>query len=271
MSNPFDQPVHKKIESISKEVGYDIPIEAVSLPSKGLLYTPDHPLYNEKDVEIKALSAKEEDLLTNTSLIKKGTLYNELMKSCLINKSVNPDDLLMGDRNAIMIGLRITGYGAQYEAKVSCPSCDQVCEHAFDLSQLKLKPVGATPLAANSNLFSFTLPVSKLEVKFKLLTGKDDRDMDQEAERLKKAGMGDNAVTRLLRQSIVEFNGVTERDKLVYMIQNMRAGDSSALRQHISKIRPDVEMSQMFVCASCGTESEVEIPIGIRFFWPSYS
>ncbi len=91
------------------DFGYEVPVEAVPLPSKGTVYPADSPLHGQETVEIRAMTAKEEDILTSRALIKKGTVITHLIQSCLVNKQIDVNEMLVGDRNAIMTALRITG------------------------------------------------------------------------------------------------------------------------------------------------------------------
>jgi hypothetical protein len=266
---PAPAPAPQQLGSLSQEVGFDIPVEAVGLPSKGVIYPPDHPLCNETMVEIKCMTAKEEDLLTSRALIKNGTVISKLLQSCLLNKMVDPDDLLVGDRNAILIGIRVTGYGAEYSAKIQCPECDEQFENEFTLSGLEMRGLGAAPLQPNTNLFEFTLPVTKQVVHFKLLTGAEEAAMSEEEKRRKKIGQQvESSVTSRLVKSVVSIGGETDMAKLVRKITNMPARDSRALRNYMSKIEPGIQMKQFAKCSHCGEQSEVDIPLGISFFWP---
>ncbi len=195
-----------------------------------------------------------------------------LLRSCLPNKLIDPDELIIGDRNAILIALRISGYGKEYIVPVQCPSCDAVDKaFEFDLSKLEIKPLGAEPVEAGTNTFKFSLPVSKKEVVFKLMTAKDDREVDLLVEKTRKASGGsvDNAMTTRLFHSIYSLGGEADRGKLSTIIKRLPARDSRALRTHIEEIVPGVKMEQVFVCKACGAESEVDVPMGTEFFWPS--
>ena len=75
-------------------------------------------------VDIKAMTAREEDILTSRAFIKKGTVITELIRSCLVDKRIDPNSLLSGDRNALMVAIRVTGYGVEYSTEVTCPVCD---------------------------------------------------------------------------------------------------------------------------------------------------
>jgi hypothetical protein len=271
--SPFQTPPQQpQLNSLSQEVGYEVPVESVSLPSKGLIYALDHPLCNEDRVDIKCMTAKEEDLLTSQALIKNGTVISKLLQSCLLNKTVNPDDLLIGDRNAILIAIRVTGYGAEYSVKIQCPECNEQFDNEFSLSGLTIRPLGATPLQPNLNLFEFHLPMTKKVVRFKLLTGKEESEISLEEKRRKKIGQQfESSVTGRLFKSVVSIGGEEGGDKLMRQILNMPARDSQALRAHMAKIEPGVEMKQWAKCSQCGEQSEVDIPLGISFFWPDFS
>jgi hypothetical protein len=261
--------VQNKLEAVSKEVGFDVPVESVTLPSNGLVYASDHALCNEPTVEIKCMTAKEEDLLTSRALIKNGTVISQLLRSCILNKTLDPDDMLIGDRNAVLIAIRVTGYGSEYRAKVECPNCNEEFENDFSLVGLKIKPLTVSPLQPNTNLFEYTLPLSGLKVHFKLLTGKDEAELSKMNERKKKLQTQiDNSVTSRLFYSIVSVNGETDRNKISKIVNNLRAGDSRALRKHIDNIEPGVDMKQAVACPHCNDETEVTVPLGISFFWP---
>jgi hypothetical protein len=254
---------------IRETTGFDVPIESVTLPSKGLAYPIGHPLNNEEVVEIKCMTAKEEDLLTSRALIKNGTVISELLKSCMLNKSINPDEMLVGDRNALLIAIRITGYGDSYTAKVTCGHCGDSYENEFSLTGLKILPLSSTPLSPNSNLFSFILPLSKKEVVFRLLTGQDEFEISQESDRKKKIHiLADNAVTSRLFHSVISIGDEADKNKIRTMVSNMRAKDARALRKHIDSIEPGVEMKQATTCPHCSEVSEVTVPLGLSFFWP---
>jgi len=271
MSDNVFQQTNKKLETLSKEVGFDVPIDLVSLPSRGLIYPTDHPFHLVEETEIRCMSAKEEDLLTSRALIKRGTVISELLKSCLVNKSVDVDSLLIGDRNALLIAVRVSGYGTSYSVKIECPDCSEQFDNDFSLAQLKIKRLGIDPVSPGENLFCFKLPISGQDVTFKLLTGNDDLLLTQESEKRKKLGtQNDNLITRRLFQCIVSVGTEKDRNKLNRIVSNLRAGDSLALRKFIDQVEPGVEMKQEATCKSCGGVSVVDVPLGPTFFWPDF-
>ena len=271
MQDVMRQTAQKKFE---EEFGFEIPAELVPLPSKGLVYPPDHPLHNAENVEITSMTAKEEDILTSRALIKKGTVITQLIRSCLVNKGLDIDSLLSGDKNALMIAIRITGYGADYGVEISCPSCDEKFKNTFDLNEMPIRSFSIEPVEEGRNLFSFTLPKIQKEVLFRFLTGKDEEELSRTSERKKKAlggDMADSNVTARLVAAVYSFNGITDKSKIAQVIRHLPAYDSLALRNHIDENEPGVQMLQYALCPHCGEESEVNIPLGVEFFWPSSS
>ena len=253
------------------DFGMEVPVESVPLPSEGKIYPQDSSFCNRETIEIRAMTAREEDILTSRALIKKGTVITELIKSCIVDKNINVDSLIAGDRNAIMTAIRITGYGSEYKVEVSCPECDEKSTQAFNLGELPLKRLQIAPVAPGENAFEFVLPVSKKKVVFRFLTGKDEQDMSVESERRKKNKLGgdtDVVVTNRLQYSIVSVDGITDKSKINTFVKNMPARDSQVLRKHMDDNEPGIEMKSWMECPHCFESSEVNLPIGASFFWP---
>ena len=251
------------------DFGFEIPVETVPLPSGGIAYPEDHPLYGQTTVDIRAMTAREEDILTSKALIKKGTVISHLLKSCMIDKRIEPDDMLAGDRNAIMVALRVTGYGAEYKVEVDCPACGERSKQGFNLGDLPIKRLEIDPIAPGTNQFEAELPVTKAKVRFKFLVGRDEQEIMQTNERRKKQGQrSDNLVTDRLRYSITSVNGVSDKTKLDMFIRNIPAKDSLFLRKYIDKNEPGIDMKAWMDCPACLEHSEVRLPLGAAFFWP---
>jgi hypothetical protein len=259
-----------QVHNVMKDdFAYEVPVETVPLPSLGTVYSTESPLYRQETIDIKAMTAKEEDILTSRALIKKGTVITHLLKSCVMDKRIDPDEMLTGDRNALMTAVRITGYGADYKVEVDCPACGEKSKQAFDLTELPIKRLTIPPVAEGANLFEFVLPVSKKRVRFKFLTGADEAELAVVQERKKKQGMAaDNLVTQRLMFAVQAVEGVTDKSKIATFIRNMPARDSLELRRHIDNNEPGVEMKSWMDCPSCLEHSEVRLPIGAAFFWP---
>ncbi len=251
------------------DFGFEIPVEAVPLPSRGLVYPVDSVLHALETLDIRSMTAREEDILTSRSLIKKGTVITELIKSCLINKSIDVNEMIAGDRNAIMTALRITGYGSEYKVEVDCPACSERSKQNFNLAELPIKRLEIDPVAEGANLFEFELPATKKNVRFKFLTGKDEEEITITMERKKKTGLqGENLITTRLKHSLVAVGTVNDVSKVSAFIRHMPAKDSLALRQFMDKHEPGIDMKSWMDCPHCLESSEVRLPMGASFFWP---
>lgn len=253
------------------ELGIEIPIDVVPLPSQGLVYPVGHSLHKATRVEYKGMTVREEDILTSAALIKKGTVINELIKSCMLDKNLDVNSLLGGDRNAIMIAIRASGYGRMYCPAFTCPKCDTQQTVEVDLAELNIKNLEIEPVVEGENLFSFLLPRTNKEVYFKFLTGSDEEEILSQMNSRKKRGIQtSNLITTRLMASIVAIDGNRERNKIRMYVENMPASDSKDLRKYIDKNEPGVDMKTWFECSQpeCGHTEEVGIPMDASFFWP---
>ena len=237
---------------------FKLPTEVIELPSKGLLYPEGSELAKET-LEMKYMTAKEEDILTNQSYIQKGTVLDKLMKSLIISK-INYDELLIGDKNAIMVAARILGYGKDYSFSILGE------DHTVDLSTLENKPLNEELFKDGENNFEFTLPHSGNKVTFKLLTHKDEQDISRELEGLKKINKDNSPeLTTRLKHLITSVEGKTEKKDIREFVDNyLLARDSRALREYIKEIQPDVDLTFF----PTGESNRINIPIGVSFFWP---
>ena len=236
---------------------FKLPTEVVELPSKGLLYSEESGLKSGK-VEMKYMTAKEEDILTNQSYISKGIVLDKLMQSLIVSE-INYDELLVGDKNAIMVAARILGYGSEYVFDYAGE------EQVVDLSLLENKEV-KEDMFTNGNKFEFTLPHSKNHITFKLLNHKDEKNIQRELDGLKKINK-DNVpeLSTRLKYMITSVEGKTETKDIREFVDNyLLAKDSRKLREYVREIQPDVDLT--FFPDSA--ENRVTIPIGINFFWP---
>jgi hypothetical protein len=255
------------------EAGYVPPVDSVPLPSAGKIYPVDSPLFQVEGIEIRSMTARDEDILSSRALLKSGKALSSLIQACVVNKAIDTEEMIAGDRNALLVAIRITGYGQEYKVEVVCQNeeCGQKFNHTFDLSKLEIKRLGAEPVAPGHNAFTFDLPVSGKKCVFKLLTGKDERDMTVMAERLRKA-LGvqgqDNPVTGRLFFQVLQVGEEKDRNKIQRIIQTLPAMDSRKLRKYIDDIAPGIKMSQPVECPHCAETKEVPVPFGTEFFWP---
>ena len=240
------------------------PSEIIELPSKGLVYSEDSPLRSGK-LEIKYMTAKEEDILTSQNLIKKGVVINQLLKSLILTEGVSADDLILGDKNAVMVASRILAYGSAYPCEVINPNTGEKLNVSFDLSDCPFKDL-PDEIDYSLGQFEVELPVSKDKVIFKLLNGKDEREIIKELESLKKIGGGSTEITTRLRKSIISVNDDTAKLAITTFVQNMLAKDSFFLRSEIARIAPDIDLKQELDVE--GETVSLEIPMTVDFFWP---
>jgi len=242
-----------------------LPTEMVSLPSKGLLYPKESPLVK-GEIEMKYMTAKEEDILTNNNFIKQGTVIDKLLQSLIVTP-FNYDDLLIGDKNAILVAARVLGYGAEYSFSYT-NSKGQETEITVDLSKLEEKPVDES-LYKNGNNFTFKLPKSGNTVTFKLLTHGDEKKIDAEIKGLQKVNPnGSYDITTRLKHMITSINGDSEQKSIRDFVDNyLLAPDARALREYYSKTQPDIDLK--FIPEDENYTGEgIAIPISLNFFWP---
>jgi len=263
----------KPAQPLSKEL--EFPTELVTLPSTGYFYPSDNSLASGK-VRIKYMTAREEDILTSKNLINKGIVLDELLKALIIDNGdgqpINMDDLLLGDKNAILISARILGYGPEYEFEINDPTTGEKTKDSVDLNQLSTNEVNFSEYTKGSNEFIFELPVSKKTLGFKILTHKDEKEIDIELKKMKKftkaTGIEHDITTRMKR-AIISIDGDSEKNSINKFVDTQfLAQDSRAFRTHLKNIAPDVDLSYNYTSPD-GTETEVQVPMTVSFFWPS--
>tara|TARA_R110001583_G_scaffold16711_9_gene68327 strand:- start:316 stop:1068 length:753 start_codon:yes stop_codon:yes gene_type:complete len=241
------------------------PSEIIDLPSKGKCYNEEHPCSNGK-VELKYMTAKEEDILTSQNLIRKGLVIDTLLDSLILTKGVKCDNLILGDKNAIMVASRILAYGSDYTCEVMNPKSGENIEHTFNLADCPFKEIDGK--LSSGDTFSVTLPISKKSVKFKLLTGKEEKDIEKELEAYKKLDVNiSKELTTRLKHVIVEVDGSVDKSDINSFVDNMLSRDSLFLRGEMVKVSPDIDLSQEIEIE--GDSVKVDIPMTANFFWPS--
>jgi len=244
------------------EPKFTIPTEEIELPSKGLLYSADSPLATGK-LEMKYMTAKEEDLLTNQNYIKNGTVIDKLLKSLIVNKDLDYNQILIGDKNAIMIAARILSYGKDYKIRYAGE------EFTVDLTELKNIEIDESNYDGGTNNFEFELPSTGNKVTFKLLTHGDEKNIEREIAGLKKINKNSSPeVSTRMKYIITSINGLTEKkDIREFVDKYFLASDSRALRAEYNRIQPNVNMTFKYTDED-GVEEDVDLPIGLSFFWP---
>ena len=240
------------------EQTFNFPTEEIELPSKGLIYPSDNPLSSGKII-MKYMTAKEEDILTNQSYIQSGIVLDKLLQALIISK-INYNDLIVGDKNAIMVAARILGYGSDYTFNYG----DQ--EYTVDLSKIDNKSFEISSKGINE--FNYTLPSTGVKIAYKILTHGDEQKIQAELDGLKKLNKNSSAeLSTRLKYMITSVGG--ERDPKTireFVDTNLLARDSRELRKHIKDTQPDVDLTFF----PDGSTTNVDIPVGIKFFWPDF-
>ena len=248
-----------------------VPTEIVDLPSKGLFYEEGHPLHGRETIEIRHMTTKEEDILTNQSFIKNGIAIDKLLQSVLVEPKMKVRDMLVGDKNALTVACRIYGYGPEYQTKFSCPSCGETQQHTFDLSELEhnnyLDNLSEFNAEVNYDKQTVMLPIPRTNTKLELRLLKDDEDVST-TRKGKKAALNKFSIIKHYERMIYSVNGNSDRTYIKSYISNMSALDSRFLRSAYGEIIPGVDFSCNFDCDSCGHDDEVEVPLNAEFFWP---
>lgn len=251
---------------MSNPTKLSLPTEIIELPSKGLVYPKENPLSSGK-IEMKYMTAREEDILSNQNYIRQGTVFDQLLKSLIVSK-IDYDDLIVGDKNAVLIAARVLGYGKDYQIRLAHPITGEEEMVTIDLASIKNKDVDYS-LFNNLNEFTYTLPASKNTVTFKILSHRDERQIDDELKGLKKANLSAEVTTRL-KQTIVAINGERDSKSIRDFVDNyLLAQDADALRKYMKKVSPDLDLTFTFVGSDGYTQEGVDIPLGVSFFYPN--
>ena len=249
------------------------PTEFVELPTQGKYYPEGHPLHGQKTVEIRFMTAKEEDILTSPALIKNNMVIDRLLQSVIVDKTIDPNYLFIGDKNALIIATRVTGYGPEYATQVMCPSCYSPSEEAFNLEDTNLYKGGEYEdydiEESDEGTFFVNLPMSKVRVEVRLLLGKDEKYLAELSANKQKGGLTASPLTDQFKRVIIGVNGHRDRGSVDKFVENMPARDYRYLRSAYGKIVPNVDMKFGFDCPKCNHQSRVEVPLGPGFLWPS--
>jgi hypothetical protein len=247
---------------------YDFPTEVISLPSEGKGYSEESPL-SKGEIEIKYMTAREEEILSSQNLIKKGVVLDMLFESIIADSSINPDDILIGDKNAIVLATRILGYGPQYNVEI--PIGDSTEKVTIDLSKVETNDIPSSKLNSK-NEYTFVTPIGKNKIVFKLLTHGEEKKIDADVKamtRLNKGGVTPELTTRY-RYMIKSVDGKEDTKSIVDFIGNkFLARDTREFRNNIKGLQPDMKMEFEFDNPITGEREVTPIPMGVGFFWPT--
>tara|TARA_R110000744_G_scaffold331346_1_gene436823 strand:+ start:242 stop:1108 length:867 start_codon:yes stop_codon:yes gene_type:complete len=252
--------------AVDETLVFDFPTEIVELPSKGKLYPTGHPLKN-GTIEMKYMTAKEEDILTNQSFIKNGVVLDKLFKALIVTPC-EYNDLLLCDKNAIMVAARILGYGKDYPIKSTNPETGEEIEHTVDLTKLQDKEIDWNLIKDGINEFTVDLPAAKIPIKVKILSQRDQTRMDAELKGLAK--LKKNAqVSTMMKYVIIDIDGETDNAKIrKHVDTKLLAIDSRAIRKFLKAITPEIDLTVDVPDGEAGNTFQAPINIGLDFFWP---
>lgn len=253
-----------------QKVETKFPTEVIGLPSKGWFYPLDNPL-SSGQIELKMMTAKEEDILTSPNLIQKNIVLDKVLEAVVVNKNIVLDDMLICDRNAAFFAIRRLAYGDNYEAKLTCGRCGKENAITIDLAKMDNRPFDFEKYPKGENSFTFKLPFSGKTVTYKLLTKKDENLIEQELKGMEKVSKDlRREITTRLGHILLAVDGVTERAQVRRFVNDeLISKDSLALRTHLRETLPDIDTSFDFTCSNCGLERKEETPMGVSFFWPN--
>lgn len=258
---------------------YKFPTEVVELPSKGVIYPKDNPLSFGK-VEMKYMTAKEEDILTTQSYIKDGSVLDRLFQSLIVSNGMGVPikyvDLVTGDKNAIMIAARILGYGKDYEVEITDPFTDKKQKDVIDLTQFENNEYdGSKQVELHKNEFEFILPKSNRKITFMAMTESKERKVKHQIEEIKKQNrkvkdLTSRDLTTRLKNMILSVDDESEQRVINNFVDNeLFAVDSQSLRAYINEVVPDINMTYEFISEETGERRDMLLPMDVSFFWPS--
>lgn len=266
------QPPMSALPSDGGGLKFTAPSEIVELPSKGKFYPSDHPLHGVTEIEIRYMTAKEEDILTNAAFIKDGTAIDRMVQNIIIAPKVDVSQMLAGDKNALTVAARITGFGAKYETKVRCPACGTTSEYAFDLNEQKVNDCSELPenvkLTPNGTFMISDLPGCEYDVEVRLMVGRDEQALAKNQEKKKKHKLNPTLVTDQLKMIIQSVGGSNQPKDINQFVESMPMVTTKALRKLYKEITPNIDLNQWYECSNCDFAQEMEVPFSTEFFWP---
>jgi len=252
---------------LSSMIDNEFPVieDVVDLPSKGIFY-PN----KQSQVKVKQLTTEDENILLSPELIRSGKVLDVLLDNAIIDGQLSSEDMLVGDRNAVLLYLRKEGYGDEYPVKMNCPSCGETFEETILISELKYKELSTMP--DSEGYYTVTLPKSKWVVKFRLLNGKDENYLQKMSEKMKKTKQNVSYSPLLTERyvlQIMSINGKTDKLDVKKGVERMPIADSFFLREYMNVVAPGVDMEHNYTCKHCQHKFEDGIQINARLFWPN--
>ncbi len=275
-----DSPAPSQPKTGQTGLNFVAPTEFIEIPSKGKFYPQGHPLNGVEAVEIRHMTAKEEDILSSKTLLKQGVAIDRFLQSVLVDQKLTPDSMLIGDKNALIVAARCSGYGYEYATNIGCPNCGATSKHDIDLTDagemyhgyneedeegVKLEGVSGPNSSGN---YIISLPVTKANFEVKLMTGREEKAFSKRMQQRKKRRQAEAMMTDQFKTFTVSINNTGDLKQMYRFIDNLPVRDSRFLRNTYNKLSPSLNLKYDFVCTECEHEQEVEVPITAQFFWP---
>lgn len=264
-----NKPEHSDAPPMSP-LNFVAPTEIVDLPSKGLGYPDDHPLSGKDSIEIKYMTARDEDTLSNQSLLRKGIALERVLENIIIDAQISPSSLLVCDRNAILIQARATAYGRGYDAVVTCPKCTTKNDMVFDLMKPKIEGGWTADMKdvqyIGNGLYQTTMPGTKFTIQFRLANGEDENRIMEMAVQGKSVDYG---AVEQYKKMIKSVENYSEEEVINSYVENMIVADAAHLKDCLKKCTTNIRVTENLICKQCSNEQEVDVPFGTDFFWPN--
>jgi len=252
---------------MKQEMRFPEPSTFVELPTEGLYYPATHPLHLQRELEIRFMTAAEEDILANQAYIKKGVVMEKLLRSIIKNRAIDISTLFVADRNAIAIEARSSGFGSDYTTQVICPACGEKVKYKFDLNNFTVIRAGKEIMSETGN-FKITMPKTNAVAECRLLTGADELWLQQMLKNKKAKQLPETPLLDIMTLFIVSINDNTDKSLIMSFLSAAPAQDTKFLRKSYSDTIPRIDTEQAFSCSACGHEAVMEVPLGSQFFWP---
>ena len=264
----IDENVLKAMAFAQSSNAYSVPTMLVDLPSRGVLYPEGHPLKDKESVEIRFMTTKEEDILLNQNYIQNGVVLDKMIESVLVDKKIRVEEILNCDRSAIQIACRANAYGEIFAFSYSCSSCETKNDSSINLIELKHYEVDFDKIKREGGIF-IELPITKALIKAKILSGKDDQEIQKRIKQKQKHNLPEETLIERYRQIIVSINGNEDPIYITNFIKNMPLRDSKQFMKEFANFLPGVDFTYECECSKCGTINKGGVPVGLGFFYPN--
>lgn len=264
--NDLKEKSFEEVDATSGGLSFVAPTEIVELPSEGKFYPEGHPLYGVEDIEIRFMTTKDQDILNNKSLIKKGKALERTIQGLIVNKAIKLNDMLVGDKNAVILKARVSGISEEYNVNITCPRCGATDEYNYNLNEIKM--YSGDPAISLDGTFEIELPFSKAKVVARLLTGHDEKYLQEQEMMKKKHKLPETPLTDQFKKLIVSVNDETDKEVIGKFVECMLNKDALALSKRYNEISPNIDLRQPFECSSCEFSDIITVPLTVDFFWP---